>query len=121
MITLLSKNQIERLKPLETYLRTSYYQNYKRATTKSENELLATVYFEATQKQLNGWSCGTCCLKNYQTAAKMYFDSIDELNKCAVAASNDEGNTNMPSTEESATESNKTTNKRVGRPRKTIE
>lgn len=84
MTILFSKEQLEKLKPLETYFKTSVYQNFKRGTTKYENDLLTQVYAEATQKTLTGFNCGTCCLKNYQLVGKMYYASLEALEASEV-------------------------------------
>ena len=41
------------------------------------NNLVAEEYFKATGQNLNtNWNCNSCCLNNYKTAGRLYFDSI---------------------------------------------
>lgn len=73
------KEQIDKLKPLEKYLTSSYKYGYKRGTSTDENKLLIDVWYELTGETLKNFSCGTCNLNNYKTVGKVYFDSIAKL------------------------------------------
>ena len=71
-----TEEQIARLKEAEYYFATSVRENFKRGTM--INNLVATVYEEATGERLNpNWTCANCCLNNYKTAGRLYFESIE--------------------------------------------
>ena len=72
-----TKEQINRLQEASHYFYTAVYENYKRGTMSPLNNLVAEVYTEATGEKLNpNWSCNSCCLNNFKTAGRLYFDSV---------------------------------------------
>lgn len=72
-----TKEQLDKLKPLEKYLTSSFKYGYKRGTSTDENKLLIDVWFDFTSETLKNFSCGTCNLNNYKTVGKVYFESIE--------------------------------------------
>lgn len=63
-------------------LRTSYYSNYKHATTADEIQEIRKVYEDETGRS---WdlrsSCGTCVLKLYRAVGEMYFKELERIEK----------------------------------------
>lgn len=72
-----TKEQLDKLKPLEKYLTSSFKYGYKRGTSTDENKILKDVWFELTQETLKNFNCGQCELTNYKTVGKVYFESIE--------------------------------------------
>ena len=72
-----TKEQLDRLQEASHYFYTAVYENFKRGTMAPLNNLVAEEYFKATGQNLNtNWNCNSCCLNNYKTAGRLYFDSI---------------------------------------------
>lgn len=66
--------QKEKLKPIERFLMTAYYHQYKMPTTRNENQLLMDVFQEATgNKPSINWSCATCVFNFYKECGEMYY------------------------------------------------
>lgn len=85
-----TKEQIERLKEASIHFYTAVHENFKRGTMAPLNNLVADIYFEATGEKLNpNWSCNTCCLNNFKTAGRLYFDSIRYWQDQEPAAKNE--------------------------------
>lgn len=74
---LFSKELIEKLKPIHNHLENASRFHYKRGSTQAENDLLTEVWYELTNEKLTGFTCGSCCLKNYSMVGRVYFESIE--------------------------------------------
>lgn len=79
----LTKEQLEKLKPFEEYFRTIYYHQYKRASTMKENRLLGELYQEIFNKEPKGLKsgCSKCIYDVYQEVATQYYKWIEIYSK----------------------------------------
>lgn len=74
----LTKSDIEKLKPLESYF-IQVKEKYKRASTLSEDTLVSEYYTKLTGKLENNFSCNQCVFKIYSTVGEAYWQALDAL------------------------------------------
>lgn len=74
----LTKSDIEKLKPLESYF-IQVKEKYKRASTLSEDTLVSEYYTKLTGKLENNFSCNQCVFKIYSTVGQAYWQALDAL------------------------------------------
>lgn len=96
----LTKSDIEKLKPLESYF-IQVKEKYKRASTLSEDTLVSEYYTKLTGKLENNFSCNQCVFKIYSTVGDAYWQALKEIESIT-----DDTKTNTPN-------KNKTTTKTV--------
>lgn len=71
-----TKEQLKRLAVAEQNFYTAVKENYKRGTMQTINNLVADEYEKTTGEKLNrNWNCGACCLNNFKTVGRLYFES----------------------------------------------
>lgn len=73
-MTQLTEEQYNRLKPLEGHFRTAVKANYKRATTRLEDELVINTLKELGKSPHTTPSCGRCSFLNFQQLGKIYLE-----------------------------------------------
>lgn len=73
-MTQLTEEQYNRLKPLEGHFRTAVKANYKRATTRQEDELVINTLKELGKSPHTTPSCGRCSFLNFQQLGKIYLE-----------------------------------------------
>lgn len=78
----LTKSDIEKLKPLESYF-IQVKEKYKRASTLSEDTLVSEYYNKLTGKLENNFSCNQCVFKIYSTVGQAYWEALNTLNTVA--------------------------------------
>lgn len=78
----LTKSDIEKLKPLESYF-IQDKEKYKRASTLSEDTLVSEYYNKLTGKLENNFSCNQCVFKIYSTVGQAYWEALKTLNTVA--------------------------------------
>lgn len=78
----LTKSDIEKLKPLESYF-IQVKEKYKRASTLSEDTLVSEYYNKLTGKLENNFSCNQCVFKIYSTVGQAYWEALKTLNTVA--------------------------------------
>ena len=71
----LTKSDIEKLKPLESYF-IQVKEKYKRASTLSEDTLVSEYYTKLTGKLENNFSCNQCVFKIYSTVGQAYWEAL---------------------------------------------
>ena len=74
----LTKSDIEKLKPLESYF-IQVKEKYKRASTLSEDTLVSEYYTKLTGKLENNFSCNQCVFKIYSTVGQAYWQALKTL------------------------------------------
>ncbi|MBQ5616135.1 MAG: hypothetical protein IIU90_00090 [Bacteroidaceae bacterium] len=70
----LTQEQYDKLKPLEGHFRTAVKANYKRATTRAEDELVINTLKELGKSPHTTPSCGRCSFLNFQQLGKIYLE-----------------------------------------------
>lgn len=78
----LTKSDIEKLKPLESYF-IQVKEKYKRASTLSEDTLVSEYYNKLTGKLENNFSCNQCVFKIYSTVGQAYWEALKTLDTVA--------------------------------------
>lgn len=78
----LTKSDIEKLKPLESYF-IQVKEKYKRASTLSEDTLVSEYYTKLTGKLENNFSCNQCVFKIYSTVGQAYWEALKTLDTVA--------------------------------------
>lgn len=73
-MTQLTEEQYNRLKPLEGHFLTAVKANYKRATTRLEDELVINTLKELGKSPHTTPSCGRCSFLNFQQLGKIYLE-----------------------------------------------
>lgn len=73
-MTQLTQEQYDKLKPLEGHFRTAVKANYKRATTRLEDELVINTLKELGKSPHTTPSCGRCSFLNFQQLGKIYLE-----------------------------------------------
>lgn len=73
-MTQLTEEQYNRLKPLEGHFLTAVKANYKRATTRQEDELVINTLKELGKSPHTTPSCGRCSFLNFQQLGKIYLE-----------------------------------------------
>ena len=96
----LTKSDIEKLKPLESYF-IQVNEKYKRASALSEDMLVSEYYEKLTGKVEKNFSCNQCVFKIYSTVGQAYWEALKTLE-----STTDDTNTPIPN-------KNKTTTKTV--------
>ena len=74
----LTKSDIEKLKPLESYF-IQVKEKYKRASTLSEDMLASEYYEKLTGKKENNFTCNQCVFKIYKTVGDAYWEALKEI------------------------------------------
>ena len=73
-----SREQIEILKPAEIHFYSCVYEQWKRGTVSTMNDLVADTYEQTTGEQLpRNWNCASCSFNNYLKVGKLYYESIE--------------------------------------------
>lgn len=73
-----SREQIETLKPAEIHFYSCVYEQWKRGTVSTMNDLVADTYEQTTGEQLpRNWNCASCSFNNYLKVGKLYYESIE--------------------------------------------
>lgn len=73
-MTQLTQEQYDRIKHLEGHFRTAVKANYKRATTRLEDELVINTLKELGKSPHTTPSCGRCSFLNFQQLGKIYLE-----------------------------------------------
>ena len=73
----LTKSDIEKLKPLESYF-LQVKEKYKRASTLSEDTLASEYYTKLTGKVENNYTCNQCVFNIYKTVGDAYWQALKE-------------------------------------------
>ena len=74
----LTKSDIEKLKPLESYF-IQVKEKYKRASALKEDMLVSEYYEKLTGKVEKNFSCNQCVFKIYSTVGQAYWEALDAL------------------------------------------
>ena len=74
----LTKSDIEKLKPLESYF-IQVKEKYKRASAFKEDMLVSEYYEKLTGKVEKNFSCNQCVFKIYSTVGQAYWEALNEL------------------------------------------
>lgn len=74
----LTKSDIEKLKPLESYF-LQVKEKYKRASALSEDMLASEYYEKLTNKKENNFACNQCVFKIYKTVGDAYWEALKEI------------------------------------------
>ena len=74
----LTKSDIEKLKPLESYF-LQVKEKYKRASALSEDMLASEYYEKLTGKKENNFTCNQCVFKIYKTVGDAYWEALKEI------------------------------------------
>lgn len=74
----LTKSDIEKLKPLESYF-IQIRENYKRCSSVKEDMIVAEIYERITGKKETNFSCGQCSFRMYKTVGEAYWKALDAL------------------------------------------
>ena len=74
----LTKSDIEKLKPLESYF-IQVKEKYKRASAFKADMLVSEYYEKITGKKENNFSCNQCVFKIYSTVGQAYWEALKEL------------------------------------------
>ena len=74
----LTKSDIEKLKPLESYF-IQIRENYKRCSSVKEDMIVAEIYERITGKKETNFACGQCSFRMYKTVGDAYWQSLDAL------------------------------------------
>ena len=98
----LTKSDIEKLKPLESYF-IQVKEKYKRASTLSEDTLVSEYYTKLTGKLENNFSCNQCVFKIYSTVGQAYWEALKELE-----STTDDTKTTTPKKNNTTTKKTKT-------------
>ena len=96
----LTKSDIEKLKPLESYF-IQVKEKYKRASAFKDDMLVSEYYEKLTGKVEKNFSCNQCVFKIYSTVGQAYWEALKTLERTT-----DDTNTHTPN-------KNKTTTKTV--------
>lgn len=78
----LTKSDIEKLKPLESYF-IQVKEKYKRASALKEDMLVSEYYEKLTGKVEKNFSCNQCVFKIYSTVGQAYFEALNALDTVA--------------------------------------
>ena len=78
----LTKSDIEKLKPLESYF-LQVKEKYKRASALSEDMLASEYYEKLTGKKENNFTCNQCVFKIYKTVGDAYWEALKALDTVA--------------------------------------
>lgn len=73
----------ERLQPLERYLGTVHRSQYKRATTRMEDNTVQDVLTELGYPKTD-LTCAKCVYNMYSQAAKLYYKFAEDLNQTTI-------------------------------------
>ena len=74
----LTKSDIEKLKPLESYF-IQIRENYKRCSSVKEDMIVAEIYERITGKKETNFACGQCSFRMYKTVGDAYYKALDAL------------------------------------------
>ena len=74
----LTKSDIEKLKPLESYF-IQVKEKYKRASALKEDMLVSEYYEKLTGKVEKNFSCNQCVFKIYSTVGDAYWQALKEI------------------------------------------
>lgn len=74
----LTKSDIEKLKPLESYF-IQVKEKYKRASALKEDMLVSEYYTKLTGKVEKNYTCNQCVFKIYSTVGQAYFEALKSL------------------------------------------
>lgn len=102
----LTKSDIEKLKPLESYF-IQVKEKYKRASALKEDILVSEYYEKLTGKVENNFSCNQCVFKIYSTVGQAYFEALKTLE-----STTDDTNTPTPNKNKTTTKTVKKNGKR---------
>lgn len=78
----LNKKDIEKLKPLESYV-LQVKEKYKRASTLQEDTLASEYYTKLTEKVEKNFTCNQCVFKIYSTVGTAYWEALKALDTVA--------------------------------------
>lgn len=76
----LSAEQITQFSPYDNCFKNIYYYGTIGATDHEVEKQLQQVFTEVTGRSLQSWACVTCRKSNWYKLAKLYFDSINQIN-----------------------------------------
>ena len=74
----LTKSDIEKLKPLESYF-IQIRENYKRCSSVKEDMIVAEIYERITGKKETNFACGQCSFRMYKAVGEAYWQALDAL------------------------------------------
>ena len=74
----LTKSDIEKLKPLESYF-IQIRENYKRCSSVKEDMIVAEIYERITGKKETNFACGQCSFRMYKVVGEAYWQALDAL------------------------------------------
>ena len=74
----LTKSDIEKLKPLESYF-IQVKEKYKRASALKEDMLVSEYYEKLTGKVEKNFSCNQCVFKIYSTVGQAYWEALNAI------------------------------------------
>ena len=108
----LSKEDLEIYAKYEYDLTSSYMMNFKRNSSKRQNDELANIYDKYAEKPvLRDWNCGSCCLSAYKKFGKLYYDSLTYYKNLEATQAQTEETPKEETTEEPKTKKTKRTKK----------
>lgn len=102
----LTKSDIEKLKPLESYF-IQVKEKYKRASALKEDMLVSEYYEKLTGKVEKNFSCNQCVFKIYSTVGQAYWEALK-----ALESTTDDTNTTTPKKNNTTTKTVKKNGKR---------
>ena len=73
---MLTKDDINALKPMEVYFR-QIRQNYKRASSVKEDTIVSEIYTKLTGKVEKNFACGKCSYEMYKTVGVAYWQALE--------------------------------------------
>lgn len=75
-----TKEQIDALKVAEPHFNTVVKAQWKRATDRKMNDMIADIYEQCTGEKIKrDWACGQCVFNAYMKIGKLYFASIEKV------------------------------------------
>lgn len=78
---ILNTEQITQFSPYDNCFKNIYYYGTIGATDHEVEKTLQQVFTEVTGRSLQSWTCATCRKSNWYKLAKLYFDSINYIEK----------------------------------------
>lgn len=93
----LTKSDIEKLKPLESYF-IQVKEKYKRASAFKEDMLVSEYYEKLTGKVEKNFSCNQCVFKIYSTVGQAYWEALKTLEITTDDTKTNTPNKNKPTT-----------------------
>lgn len=86
---LMDKEDLEKCKKIEKHLKSVYYCQYKKCSTKAEDTIMSELYVKLFNKPIKITACSTCIYNYYKKVAKVYYETLQLQNETEPTTDNE--------------------------------